>query len=109
LVPEEVRALFAAHATALAPGHQAWRAGIAAWRAREPERAPLWDAHVERRVPADLFARLIAHAPAGPGATRAHGGALLQEAAALIPALAGGSADLEPSTRTAIRGAASIA
>jgi transketolase len=38
-----------------------------------------------------------------------HGNQVLQAAAALVPSLAGGSADLEPSTRTAIQGSPSVA
>jgi transketolase len=59
-------------------------------------------------VPADLFDRLIAAAPKAAGATRAHGNVVLQAAAALVPSLAGGSADLEPSTRTRIQGSPSV-
>jgi transketolase len=63
---------------------------------------------MERRVPEDLFDQLCASAPQGAAATRAHGNAVLQKAAALVPALVGGSADLEPSTKTAIKGSPSI-
>jgi len=44
----------------------------------------------------------VAAAPRAAGATRAHGNVVLKAAAALVPSLAGGSADLEPSTRTRI-------
>jgi len=108
LVPDEVRARFAARAAELRPGYDAWQAGFAAWRAANPDRAALWDAVMERRVPADVFDQLCAHAPAGSAATRAHGNAVLQQAAALVPALVGGSADLEPSTKTAIKGSGSV-
>jgi transketolase len=60
-------------------------------------------------VPRDLYGQLVAAAPAKPGATRAHSGAVLQRAAALVPALVGGSADLEPSTKTRIDGSPAIA
>jgi transketolase len=42
-------------------------------------------------------------------ATRVLGSKVLQEAAKLVPYLVGGSADLDPSTKTAIKGAGSIA
>src|SRR5262249_38325572 len=105
----EVRALFAARAEALAPEYRAWQHGLVGWRARHPGRAAIWDAHLERRVPTDLFDQLVAAAPRGAAATRVHGNAVLQQAAARVPALIGGSADLEPSTRTAIRDSASVA
>ncbi|MBI5710392.1 MAG: transketolase [Candidatus Eisenbacteria bacterium] len=109
LVPDEVRALFARCAESRAGEYEAWQSGIKQWRSRQPEQAALWDDLLSKRVPADLLERLVSAAPAGAGATRAHGGAVLQQAAALVPALAGGSADLEPSTKTAIKGWVSVA
>jgi transketolase len=109
LVPAEVRALFARRAAELEAGYDAWQAELASWRAREPEQAARWDAHLTRAVPGDLLERLVAAATTGPGATRAHGNAVLQQAAGLVPALVGGSADLEPSTRTWLAGSPAIA
>src|SRR6266571_5907887 len=109
LVPEEVRERFARRAAELEPVQRAWRSGLEGWRRRHPDLAQLWDAHHATPIPPDLFERLIAAAPAGAGATRAHGNIVLQTAAALVPALAGGSADLEPSTRTRISSSPSIA
>jgi transketolase len=108
LVPPEVRALFAERAAALKPGYDSWQQGLKAWSARHPELGELWRAHRERRVPADVIERLLAKAPTGAAATRAHGSAVIQEAAALVPSLVGGSADLEPSTKTAIKGTSGI-
>ncbi len=79
-----------------------------AGRARDPGGAARWDALTRRAVPEDVFERLTAGAPAGAAATRAHGHAVLQRAAALVPALAGGSADLEPSTKTRIQDSPSV-
>jgi transketolase len=107
-VPEEVRALFERRRRALEPEYDRWRHGFRAWRARHPERAALWDALRERRMPADVVAQLLAAAPAKAAATRVHGHEVLQRAAALVPALVGGSADLEPSTRTRIVASPSV-
>ena len=108
LVPAEVRARFASRAAELKAGYDAWHAGMKTWRAANPERATLWDAIDERRVPADLFEQLCAAAPTGSAATRMHGNVVLQQVAALVPALVGGSADLEPSTKTFINGSPSV-
>ncbi len=108
-VPDDVRAHFADRASELARDHAAWNQQLAEWRTRNPERAAAWDALIARRVPADLYPRLISTAPAGAAATRAHGNAVLQQAAALVPQLVGGSADLEPSTKTWIKGSEAIA
>jgi transketolase len=108
LVPPEVRALFARRAEDVAPEAEAWRRDLARWKERHPDRAALWDAHVERRVPEDVLEQLLAAAPTGAAATRAHGNVALQKAAGLVPALVGGSADLEPSTKTRIANSPSV-
>ncbi len=107
-VPDAVRARFAQRAEEVRADWDAWHAGLAAWRKAEPARAAEWDAILERRVPADLLEQLCAKAPAASAATRAHGNAVLQQAAALVPALVGGSADLEPSTKTRIKDSGSV-
>ena len=104
-IPDDVRGLFAQRAADLRPEYDAWHRGLKAWLARDAERGQVWLDHVEKRVPVDILERLLAEAPTSAGATRVHGGAVLQRAAALIPALVGGSADLEPSTKTRLAGA----
>jgi transketolase len=61
-----------------------------------------------RAVPADLFEELCKAAPTKDAATRAQGGVVEQRAAALVPSLVGGSADLNPSTKTWIEGSPAI-
>jgi transketolase len=61
-----------------------------------------------KQLPANLSEELLAVVAGKDGATRALSGAVLQKAAALIPALAGGSADLTPSTNSDIKGSASV-
>ena len=108
LVPPEVRARFAARATELARERAAWDASLARWRAADAARAGQWDAFRERRMPDGLFDELVSSAPTGAGATRAHGGAVIQKAAAMLPGLVGGSADLEGSNKTRIAGSPSV-
>jgi transketolase len=108
LVPDEVRARFAARAAQLRPEYDAWQQGMKSLAARDPERTARWRTYLDREVPADLMARLLASAPAQAAATRAHGHVVLQQAATLVPALAGGSADLEPSTKTRIADSPSV-
>jgi transketolase len=108
LVPDEVRELFAQRAAALAPEYEAWQRGVKEWTQSAPEQAALWDALLEKRVPPDVIEQLLAAVPATAAATRAHGNVALQKAAALVPALVGGSADLEPSTKTKIKDSPAI-
>ena len=106
LVPEEARRPFRDRAQAGRATRQDWETRFAAWSKAHPEKRALWDRMMDRKVPEDLQARLIAALPepAKAEATRSLSGIVLQKAAELVPSLFGGSADLEPSTKTAIKG-----
>jgi transketolase len=110
LVPDEARKPFLERAEAGGAARRDWEKQFAAWSKAHPDRRALWDAAMDRRVPADLLAQLLAALPqpAKPDATRNLSGVVLQKAAALVPSLCGGSADLEPSTKTAIKGAEDV-
>jgi transketolase len=57
----------------------------------------------QKSVPADLAQQLAAAAPAKTDATRSLAGTILQKAAALVPSLVGGDADLGGSTKTPLK------
>jgi transketolase len=107
-VPEEARAHWRASADKNRPAYEAWQATFAAWRAANPALATAWDDATARRLPADFEAQLAASVVGQADATRVLGSKVLQAAAALAPWLVGGSADLDPSTKTAIKGAGSV-
>jgi transketolase len=107
LVPDDVRAFWADVVRARKAEHDAWKRRADAWRATHPEKAALLDAHVNRTVPPDLAAKLLEGAD-GADATRKLSQAIIQKAAALVPALVGGSADLAESNLTDIKGAGSV-
>jgi transketolase len=86
-----------------------WLQEFDRWRAADPARAQRHDAFRARRVPEDLFAELCKAAGEQRAATRVLSGKVLQKAAALVPSLVGGSADLDPSTKTRIVESPSIA
>ncbi|MFN8589488.1 MAG: transketolase [Candidatus Eisenbacteria bacterium] len=108
LVPDDVRARFIGRAKSNLGAYEAWQSGMKAWRAAHPDKAALWDAIAQRTAPADLLQQACAAAPIGSAATRAHGNAALQFVASRMPALVGGSADLEPSTKTRIKDSPSV-
>ncbi|HQR30026.1 MAG TPA: transketolase [Anaeromyxobacteraceae bacterium] len=108
LVPDDVRAFWGEVVASRKAEHAAWQRRADAWRATHPEKAALLDAHVNRTVPAELAARLLEGAD-GADATRKLSQAIIQKAAALVPALVGGSADLAESNLTDIKGAGSVA
>ncbi len=107
-VPEEVHAVCRDRVEVLKGRYTAWQRGFSAWHAANPEKAKLWDEMWNKRIPATLADELIAAIAGKDGATRSLSGAVLQKAAALIPALVGGSADLTPSTNSDIKGSPSV-
>ncbi|MFQ5878305.1 MAG: transketolase [Acidobacteriota bacterium] len=110
-VPREVRELFAERADAGRRAREEWQTRFDEWSRAHPARREDWDRYRSRAVPPDLFERLVGDLPSPPKpeATRSLSGRILQSAAGLIPSLCGGSADLEPSTKTFIKGGGSIA
>jgi transketolase len=104
LVPDEVRAFWKGVQAEKAAQAAAARQAEAAWRAASPEQAKLLEAHLSRALPADLTAKL-AEGFDQTDATRKLSHALIQKAAALVPSLVGGSADLAESNLTEIKGA----
>jgi transketolase len=107
LVPPEVRKVFAERAGTGTELHARWQAGLERWSKSHPEMVPQLQAHLELRVPQDLDARLAAGMDRD-AATRQHSQAVIQKIAAEVPALVGGSADLDPSTLTWIQGTAAV-
>ncbi len=108
VVPDDVRAVWKQREAEGKAARAEWETMFAAWRKEKPELAALWDAHWQRKVPADLLEQLIAAVGPKSDASRSLSGAAIQKAVALVPSLLGGAADLEPSTKTGIKGAASV-
>ncbi len=107
-VPAEVAELCKARVAAMKQTYDVWQTGFAGWRAANPDKAKLWDATWQKQVPENLAQQLLASVAGKAGATRSLSGAVLQKAAELIPALAGGSADLAPSNNSDIKGGGSV-
>jgi len=109
LVPPEVGKFFQEEAAAKRKARAAWDARLERARRDYPEEAELWDRYWKRELPADLLDRLTSAVSGGDSlATRAWSGKVIQAAAAAIPSLVGGSADLSPSTATDIQGSPGV-
>jgi transketolase len=83
-----------------------WQQRFASWRAANPEQAIEWDlAHAGKPLPG-LEAALPRFDPAAKSAisTRNASGAVLQAVAPFLPTMVGGSADLNESVKTGIKG-----
>ncbi len=108
LVPDEVKDLFAARAAENGKKYDAWKKMVARFREKSPDKARLYDQMLSRSVPTDIARTLLEAAPREAGATRSHGGKLLQKAAAVVPSLVGGAADLVESTKTIVKDSTSV-
>lgn len=103
-VPADVRQACETRVKKLKRTYTKWQKEFKAWRARNPQRAELWDSLWTRCLPEDIEEQLLGSLSAEAAATRSHSGKVIQKAAELVPALVGGSADLGPSTNTEIKG-----
>ena len=107
-IPQEVRDICQGRVDELKQDYAAWQRGFGVWHAANPDKAKMWDEMWNKHLPANLSEELLAAVAGKDGATRALSGVVLQKAAALIPALAGGSADLSPSNNSDIKGSTSV-
>ncbi|MGA2712797.1 MAG: transketolase [Bryobacteraceae bacterium] len=88
-----------------AAAQQAWRRKFEAWKSAFPNEAAEFERMVAGRLPDNWAADLPKWKPSDkPIATRAAGGEVLNALAKRIPNIIGGSADLNPSTNTALKG-----
>jgi transketolase len=105
LVPGDVLAHFR---EALARGEKAekeWRMKFAAYAAAFPALALEWERRMWGDLPEGWAEGIPTFSPEGGAtATRSASGKVLNAIAAKVPELAGGSADLSPSTETVIKG-----
>jgi transketolase len=107
-VPDDVRALWHKRAEELGQVHAQWSEHEKKWLKEHADKAELYQAMRDKRVPKDLLAQLAAAAPAKTDATRSLAGVVEQKAAALVPSLVGGDADLSGSTKTMIAGSPKV-
>jgi transketolase len=85
-----------------------WQQAFDAWRAREPERAALYDRLTAGDLPSGWADALPTWSVGEQVATRSASGAVLSALKDVLPELWGGSADLAGSTDTTMKGADSF-
>ena len=108
-VPAEAKVLFDKRIEEVKAEYSLWQARFKIALTEDKSLLASWDAHVNKAVPADIEERLLATITKDSIATRSASGDMLQVVAETVPSLIGGSADLAPSTKTAIKGSPSIA
>jgi len=102
-VPDDVLAWWRAAGARGKSLHAAWDGAYAAWSSANPESAKELDRMRSGQLPAQL--PWPAFGPEnGSVATRDAGGAVMNAIAKDLPELIGGSADLDPSTKTYLKG-----
>ncbi|MDQ3186118.1 MAG: transketolase [Pseudomonadota bacterium] len=88
-----------------AEAQQEWRRRFDAYRSAFPEEAAEWDRIMGGQLPSDFTAGLPRWKPEDkPVSTRVAAGQALNALAQCIPNIIGGSADLNPSTNTGLKG-----
>ncbi|MDW7649895.1 MAG: transketolase [Bacillota bacterium] len=103
-VPDEVRDHFAEIGKALAAQKSEWDRLMSAYREAFPDEAARWDAWHAKEIPAELENDPDLWKFEKPAATRAASGQVMQVLAKYVPNLMGGSADLNASTKTYLKG-----
>ncbi len=102
-VPDEVYEHFSAVERG-AEAQREWERRFRDWQDANPEPAKEWDAAWAGRPLPGLGAALPSWEPGEQLATRAASGAVLQAIAPYLPTMVGGSADLNESVKTGIKG-----
>src|SRR5438874_1180911 len=102
-VSQEVYDYFAEHKKQLLADYERWEKIYNDWRQKNPDKAKMLDAGIEREVPADLLSKIPEFPADAKLATRKAGGEVLQPIAQAMPLLMSGSADLHGSTMNYIK------
>ncbi len=103
LVPDDVRAYFNARKAAGAEAHAKWDAVYTDWRRANADLAKQFERARDGKLPDDLPWPVF-NAENGSVASRDAGGSVMNAIAQALPELVGGSADLDPSTKTYLKG-----
>jgi len=103
-IPDEALAHFRQAVDRGARAQAEWQARFAAWAQDNPDLAKEWADGFNRTLPAGWDSEIPTFGPEEAQATRASAGRVLNAIAKHYPALVGGSADLNPSTNTALKG-----
>ena len=105
LVPDEARAVFDAVRERGTAQHALWQQTMDSYRASTPERADTFAGAMTGKLAVGWDASFpVFAAGAGDMATRDAGAKVIAALAKSLPNFVGGSADLDPSTRTIMRG-----
>jgi transketolase len=103
LVPKKVQEFFAEKRKTWAKQEADWNQLFADFKAKNPDKAKLWENFLNKDLPENLESLLPVFPADKPVATRNAGGDVLKALFGAVPNLIGGAADLAPSTKTWIK------
>jgi len=101
-IHEQVKELCEQRVLDLKVVYQQWQQKFQKWESNNPDLAKQLSTMLSGKLPDNFADELIKSIPEKNLATRASSGKILQKVAELVPGIVGGSADLEPSTKTFI-------
>ena len=102
-VPGDVLDMFDDRGAACHRMNLRWKKLLKTWQEANPEKAAAREAAQKGVIPLNLSTKLPVFDPAKPVATRNACGTVMNALAPEVPHLVGGSADLEPSNKTALK------
>ena len=108
-VPDEVYEIFKNRMRKSTAEYEEWSSQFMDWKTKNPELAAIRRTAIDKVLPEDLEKQLISALPEKTNATRSLSGNVIQKIAEVCPAFVGGSADLDPSTKTWIKESPAIA
>jgi transketolase len=109
LIPDDVKAFCAAAVEKKTQEFSAWNSTFSTWRASQPQLAAQIDAQLNGTINPTLKDELLAaFADGKKDATRNLSGKAIQIISKHVPGFVGGSADLDPSTKTTIIGGGDV-
>ena len=103
IVPDDVLAFWRERAQVNGKLQEAWKDRFGAWKKRNGDLANQFERMLSGKLPSSLSWPSF-NAENGSVATRDAGGSVMNAIAAALPELVGGSADLDPSTKTYLKG-----
>jgi transketolase len=109
LVPDDVQSLIASMIEKKVSEYTTWQSTFSAWKKAQPDVARQLEEQLARTIPPGLKDDLLAtFKEPKKDATRNLSGKAIQVIAKHVPGFVGGSADLDPSTKTAVSGGGSV-
>ncbi len=107
-VPEDVKKIFADRRIELKTKYESWMEVYRLWQRENPDLESKREAMYEKHLPDDLEDQLLKSLNDKETATRNYSGQIMQKIAHILPGFVGGSADLEPSTKTCLKAFPSV-